>query len=211
MDADGRERADCNSFHAMPLERAPLARERDATAPRADFKLADEMFAGAWRANLPELEARARRFADGQRDRAEELLGNAAIKALLFMRRSPHTITDPGGFLFVVLRHVFLDSVRRRGRDREVFDRHREVDGEGGGFAHEGLSALQQLELDEQLERVVAAVARMSREQRRLFAYRFIEDLPYPVIAERLHINQPLARKRVELLRNRLRLAVGRE
>ena len=156
MDADGRERADCNSFHAMPPERAPLARERDATAPRADFKLADEMFAGAWRANLPELEARARRFADGQRDRAEELLGNAAIKALLFMRRSPHTITDPGGFLFVVLRHVFLDSVRRRGRDREVFDRHREVDGEGGGFAHEGLSALQQLELDEQLERVVS-------------------------------------------------------
>ena len=53
---------------------------------------------------------------DVQRDRAEELLGNAAIKALLFMRRSPHTITDPGGFLFVVLRHVFLDSVRRRGR-----------------------------------------------------------------------------------------------
>ncbi|ROU07761.1 RNA polymerase sigma factor [Lysobacter enzymogenes] len=209
MDANARERVDTEQFRPAP---AGAAQGRGtAGGPCADFKLADQMFTEAWRSNLPELEARARRFAEGQRDRAEELLGNAAIKALLFMRRAPHTITDPGGFLFVVLRHVFLDSVRQRSRDREVFDRHREVDGEGGGFAHEGLSALQKLELEEQLERVVAAVARMSRKQRRLFAYRFVEELPYPVIAERLQMNQPLARKHVELLRNRLRVAVGRE
>lgn len=210
MDANGRGCADFDSTCVAPATAAHAATAA-AAAQRAEYRIADEMFSSAWRANLPELEARARRFADGQRDRAEELLGNTAIKALLFMRRAPHTITDPGGFLFVVLRHVFLDSVRRRGRDREVFDRHREVDGEGSGFAHEGPSALQKIELDEQLERVNAAVARMNREQRRLFAYRFIEDLPYPVIAERLHINQPLARKRVELLRNRLKLAMGRE
>lgn len=207
MDANGRASADFDSACTAPAAAAHVA----AAAQRADCKIADDMFSAAWRANLPELEARARRFADGQRDRAEELLGNTAIKALLFMRRAPHTITDPGGFLFVVLRHVFLDSVRRRGRDREVFDRHREVDGEASGFAHEGPSALHKLELDEQLQRVAAAVARMNRDQRRLFAYRFIEDLPYPVIAERLHINQPLARKRVELLRNRLKQAAGRE
>ncbi|QWF17832.1 RNA polymerase sigma factor [Lysobacter capsici] len=178
---------------------------------RGEFKAADEMFANAWRASLPELEARARRFAEGQRDRAEELLANTAIKALLFMRRSPQTITDPCGFLFVVLRHVFLDSVRRRGRDREVFDRHRDIDNDSNGFAHDGLSALQKLELDQQLGRVVNAVARLSRDQRRLFAYRFIDDLPYPVIAEKLHINQPLARKRVELLRNRIKSAMARD
>lgn len=209
MDANERERADVEHVRAVP-DGAAQARDEDAAA-RADFRLADRMFTEAWRANLPELEARARRFADGHRDRAEELLGNAAIKALLFMRRAPHAITDPGGFLFVVLRHVFLDSVRQRNRDRDVFDRHREVDGDGGGFAHEGLSALQKLELEEQLQRVVAAVARMSRKQRRLFAYRFIEELPYPVIAQRLEMNQPLARKHVELLRNRLRLAVARD
>ncbi len=175
------------------------------------LQAADAMFAEAWRASLPELEARARRFADGQRDRAEDLLANTAIKALLFMRRSPQTITDPCGFLFVVLRHVFLDSVRRRARDREVFDRHREIDSEASGFAHDGLSAQQRLELEQQLDRIVAAVARMSRDQRRLFAYRFIDDLPYPVIAEKLHINQPLARKRVELLRNRIKSAVARD
>ncbi|MGN7916773.1 MULTISPECIES: RNA polymerase sigma factor [Lysobacter] len=178
---------------------------------RDDLKVADEMFANAWRMCLPELEARSRRFADGQRDQAEELLANTAIKALLFMRRAPQTVTDPCGFLFVVLRHVFLDSVRRRGRDREVFDRNREIDSEASGFAHDGLSALQKLELDQQLDRVVAAVSRLSREQRRLFAYRFIDDLPYPVIAQKFHINQPLARKRVELLRNRLKTAMARD
>ncbi|MBX9401577.1 sigma-70 family RNA polymerase sigma factor [Lysobacter sp. BMK333-48F3] len=173
------------------------------------YAAADAMFTVAWRENLPELEARARRFAEGQRDRAEELLGNTAMKAWLFMRNSPQTITDPCGILFVVMRHVFLDSVRQRNRDREVFDRNRDIDSDAAGFAHDGLSALQQLELDEQLDRVIVAVSKMSREQRRLFAYRFIDDLPYPEIAARLHINQPLARKRVELLRNRLRSAVG--
>lgn len=178
---------------------------------RGDFRIADEMFVGAWRATLPELRRRARRLAEGQRDNADELLANTAIKALLFMRRSPDAMTDPNGFLFVVLRHVFLDSMRRRGRDREVFDTAVDVESDAVGHTAAGLSVVQKLELEEQLGLVVAAVARLTRDQKRLFGYRFIDDLPYPVIAEKLRINQPLARKRVELLRNRLKLSVGRD
>lgn len=175
-----------------------------------EFGIADEMFVKAWHATKPELERRARRLADGHRDRADDLLANTAIKALLFMRRSPDAMNDPDGFLFVVLRHVFLDSVRRNGRDGEVFDRGVDIAAEGVAQDLE-LSALQRMELDEQLSRVIAAVAALNRDQKRLFAYRFIDDLPYPAIAERLSINQPLARKRVQLLRERLRVAVERD
>jgi RNA polymerase sigma-70 factor (ECF subfamily) len=175
-----------------------------------EFSIADEMFVKAWHATKPELDRRARRLSDGHRDRADDLLANTAIKALLFMRRSPDAMSDPEGFLFVVLRHVFLDSVRRNGRDGEVFDRGVDIEAEGVAQGLD-LSALQRMELEEQLGRVITAVASLSRDQKRLFVYRFIDDLPYPAIAERLAINQPLARKRVQLLRERIRVAVDRD
>ncbi len=172
---------------------------------------ADQMFVHAWRAAQPELDRRARRLADGHQDRADDLLANTAIKALLFMRRAPEAMTDPEGFLFVVLRHVFLDSMRRNGRDKEVFDRAVDVDSEQAARAAGGaLSAIQRLELEEQLARVTASVKTMTREQRRLFALRFLDELSYPAIAEKLGVNQPLVRKRIQLLRKRLKLMADR-
>lgn len=176
----------------------------------ARFAEADEMFTRAWRATLPDLRRRALRLANGRADAAEDLLSDTAVKALLFMRRSPEAMTDPQGFLFVVLRHVFLDLVRRRRGGGEPLDRPSEAK-EVEAVADQAMTALQRAELEEQMERVVTAVAALSREQRRLFAYRFVEELPYPAIANLLHINQPLARKRVELLRKRLRLALVAE
>ncbi|MBN6114035.1 sigma-70 family RNA polymerase sigma factor [Xanthomonas bonasiae] len=173
------------------------------------FAMADEMFTRAWRNALPDLRRRALRLANGRLDAAEDLLSDTAVKALLFMRRSPEAMTDPQGFLFVVLRHVFLDAVRRR-RGGEPLDRQHEAH-DVDTVADQGMTALQRAELSDQMERVVAAVAALTREQRRLFGYRFVEELPYPVIANLLSINQPLVRKRVELLRKRLRLALVAE
>jgi RNA polymerase sigma factor (sigma-70 family) len=170
----------------------------------ATFAAADAMFVDAWRAVLPELRRRALRLAEGHRDRADDMVADTAIKALLFMRRSPQAMTDPQGFMFVVLRHVFLDAVRRRKREGEVVDRGVDAGAEVDRAAASGLSAPQHAELQDQMARVVTAVAALSHEQRRLFALRFVEDLPYPAIAGRLHVNQPLVRKRVQLLRRRL-------
>ena len=168
------------------------------------FGAVDAMFVDAWRAVLPELRRRALRLAEGHRDCADDMIADTGIKALLFMRRSPQAMTDPRGFLFVVLRHVFLDTVRRRKREGEIVDRAVDAGIEVDRAAAGGLSAPQHVELQDQMARVAAAVARLPREQRRLFALRFVEDLPYPAIAGRLHVNQPLVRKRVQLLRRRL-------
>lgn len=166
----------------------------------------DRMFVAAWKRMHPELLRRARRLADGHPDRADDLMSATAIKALMFMRRSPDVMTDPDGFLFVVLRHVFLDNVRQQLRERAVIDDAVDVQSEYTPASESpALSQMQRLELQEQLDDVVRAVRHLSREQRQLFGFRFVQELSYPVIAERLEISEALARKRVQLLRARLR------
>ncbi len=177
---------------------------------RADDGI-DEKFAQAWRANQPMLLRRARRLTGGHLDRADELLAATALKALQYTRHRPHFIERPKGFLFVVLRHVFVDGVRRTAREGQVFDGsvdvHNEPVGTDDAFAP---SAMQKLEVHQQIACIEAALRAMSPAQRRLFAFRFIDDLPYPQIAERMGINQPLLRKRVQLIRDRLRVEIGR-
>lgn len=168
---------------------------------------ADSVFVDAWTQVLPDLRRRALRLTGGSADHAEDLIANTALKALLFMRRSPEMLTDPNGFLFVVLRHVFLDSVRRRGREDRVIDGGFDDDRPGAEAPEPAPSALQRMETEERLARVAASLARMKVEHRRLFAYRFLDDLPYPVIADRLRVDEAVARKRIQLLRRRLRAA----
>jgi RNA polymerase sigma-70 factor (ECF subfamily) len=184
----------------------------DDRARRGDaMRTEDRMFVQAWNRVKPELERRARKLSNGHQDRADDLLSATAVKALLFMRRAPERMTDPEGFLFVVLRHVFLDSVRRNRRDREVFDHGVEIGSDRiAATSSSNLSQMQCIELEEQLARVVGAVRNLTRDQRGLFGLRFIQELPYPAIATRLCINQALARKRVQLLRRRLRRECGR-
>lgn len=171
----------------------------------------DGKFEQAWRAHQPMLLRRARRLTGGHPDRAEELLAATALKALQFTRHRPHFMERPKGFLFVVLRHVFIDGLRRSAREIQVFDDSVDVHGESiaaeGGFAP---SAMHALEVEQLIICVEAALRAMSPVQRRLFAFRFIDGLPYPQISEHLGINQPLLRKRVQLIRDRLRSEVGR-
>lgn len=172
---------------------------------------ADQVFIRAWKARLPELRRRALRLCGGHADRAEELIANTALKALLFMRRSPSSLSDPEQFLFVVMRHVFIDSVRRHGREGRVFE-HGEAAQEREGVeidASEDASAPRRLETAQVLARVASVVAAMKREQQRLFDYRFLQELPYPDIAHLLRIDEAVARKRIQLLRRRLRTAAG--
>lgn len=179
-------------------------------ARRAGCGVADEIFVDAWNHVLPDLRRRALRLTCGHFDRAEDLIANTALKALMFMRRSPEMLTDPNGFLFVVLRHVFLDSVRRRAPEDRIFERIGD-DSPVPDLREESLVGPQRIEVEEQLALIQLALQTMKDEQRRLFAYRFIDDLSYPVIADRLQINETVARKRIQLLRRKLRTVAGAE
>ena len=179
----------------------------------ADTAQADTLFERTWRAAYPALRRCAQRLAGGQPDQTDDLLAGAAIKAIQFMRRSPQKLTDPEMFLFVVLRHVFLDNVRRRIRDSRLFDYMGEFDDGDSRSADVGSDHVteQWSERREELKLLTAAVQSMPRELQRLFVLRFLDELPYSAIAERLGINEPLARKRVQLLRARLMTALERD
>jgi len=169
----------------------------------------DSQFEQAWRAHHAALARRARRLTGGHADRADELLAATALKALLFMRHSPRFMEQPKNFLFVVLRHVFLDSLRRRVREGQLFDDAIDIHEERVTTeASAEPSAMQRLEHQQQIAGITVAVRAMTPAQQRLFVFRFLDDLPYPLISERLGINQPLVRKRVQLIRERLRGAV---
>ncbi len=168
--------------------------------------LADRLFESSWRAVLPGLQRRARQLARGNADGAQEWLAAAAIKALLFFRRSPERIRDPQGFLFLVLEHVFLDSCRRRTREQRLFVDLADVEQDPmQQLEASQLSVLEHVELLEALAQLSRRVAQLPLKKRRLFELKFIEDLSYPHIAAELGMNQPLARKHVQLLREQLR------
>ncbi|QLL13699.1 sigma-70 family RNA polymerase sigma factor [Pseudomonas chlororaphis subsp. aurantiaca] len=166
----------------------------------------DRLFEASWRAVYPELMRRANRRARGNLTLAQEWLSNTAVKALLFFRRSPERIREPQGFLFLVLDHVFLDSLRRSKREGQVFDHSVDLEHDHQALlAAPCLSVLEYVEQFERLTQLGSRVAQLPLLQRRLFEMRFVEELPYPQIAAELGIAQPLARKRVQLLREALR------
>ncbi|QHC86941.1 RNA polymerase subunit sigma-70 [Pseudomonas chlororaphis] len=166
----------------------------------------DQLFEASWRAVYPELMRRANRRARGNLALAQEWLSNTAVKALLFFRRSPERIREPQGFLFLVLDHVFLDSLRRSKREGQVFDHSVDLEHDHQALlAAPCLSVLEYVEQFERLTQLGSRVAQLPVLQRRLFEMRFVEELPYPQIAAELGIAQPLARKRVQLLREALR------
>ncbi|AZD58198.1 DNA-directed RNA polymerase specialized sigma subunit, sigma24-like [Pseudomonas chlororaphis subsp. aurantiaca] len=166
----------------------------------------DRLFEASWRAVYPELMRRANRRARGNPALAQEWLSNTAVKALLFFRRSPERIREPQGFLFLVLDHVFLDSLRRSKREGQVFDHSVDLEHDHQALlAAPCLSVLEYVEQFERLTQLGSRVAQLPVLQRRLFEMRFVEELPYPQIAAELGIAQPLARKRVQLLREALR------
>ncbi|SEC79918.1 RNA polymerase sigma-70 factor, ECF subfamily [Pseudomonas saponiphila] len=169
-------------------------------------RLADHLFEASWKAVLPGLQRRARQLARGNADGAQEWLAATAIKALLFFRRSPERIRDPQGFLFLVLDHVFVDSCRRRAREQRLFVDFADFEDDPlQQLEAPQMSVLEQVELLETLALLSQRVAQLPVKKRRLFELKFVDDLPYPNIAAELGMNQPLARKHVQLLREALR------
>ncbi len=165
----------------------------------------DHCFDRAWRNVHAALLRRARRLSMGDVYLADELLANTALKVFLYLRNGPERVRDPEGFMFLVLDHVFLDCVRKRGREDRVLDRETMIDSDWViDLAGPGLDPAQAVALQQELDQLDAALARLNPMQRQLFEMRFEQELPYPDIASALQVSEALARKRVELLRKRL-------
>lgn len=160
----------------------------------------------AWREVQAKLRRRARQLCKGDSHRADELLSDTALKVHLYLQHSSNRVQNLSGFLFLALNHAFLDHARRQGRENRLFDRDCDWDDDYvSGQTASPPSPEQQLALKQQLADMDQALSTLNAQQQQLFTLKFEQDLPYPQIAAALGINEPLARKRVELLRKLLR------
>ncbi|AOK28080.1 MULTISPECIES: RNA polymerase sigma factor [Burkholderia] len=176
------------------------------TTPAASI---EARFAEAWDKVRPNLWQRARRLSRGDRDKADELLAITALKVFVYMRNAPQRIREPEGFMFMVLNHVFLDTVRRGARDRQIFDYSTDSHSlDARTVASDDSSIQRRFEIAQMLSMIERAVDRLPAPEQALFRMKFQQDLPYPVIAAEFGINEALARKRIETIRRKLRKLV---
>ena len=180
--------------------------ERPATRTWAG----DPRFEESWHAVHRALYRHALRLTRGNQDGAEELLSATALKSLEILRRVPERVRNPRGFLFLVLRHAHLDRTRREAREKRIFDLEttRRMAEEGEEMPEDADRTRTPFDVflaAERMEGLTRAVERLKPPQRLLFALVFLQERAYPEIAHSLGISDALARKRVQLLRERLR------
>ncbi|KVM65193.1 RNA polymerase subunit sigma-24 [Burkholderia gladioli] len=159
-----------------------------------------------WREMQGKLRRRARMLCKGDIHRADELLSDTALKVHIYLQRSPDRVRNLAGFLFLAMNHAFLSGARHRQRENGLLEFDPGWDDDHiVELAGHAPSMEQQLLLRQQLLRLEQVLAALPRQQQVLFTLKFEEEQPYPHIAAMLGINEPLARKRVELLRKKLR------
>lgn len=164
----------------------------------------------SWIDDGPVLRRRALRLTHGNREEAEDLLSSTLIKAVSHVERYATHVREPRAFLLFALRNEYISRLRRQTSERQLRDFQADVYQDYSvGFADSRPDQENLLRHQDALRQVVQVVNSLSAEFRQVFKLRFCEDCSYREIAERLDISEPLARKRVQHLREHLRAAVA--
>ncbi len=158
-----------------------------------------------WRCNFSRLMKRARRFANGHDEIAEDLVATSMVKIVAYMRCASRPIDDIESLAFVTLRNVAYDHWRKRRRSAQQADAASaliEEDAAGDGFAEEAIFYRQIF------QHVMHVIECEEGVEQSLFHKRFVQQLSYADVAEQLDISEALARKRVQTLRKRLKASL---
>jgi RNA polymerase sigma-70 factor (ECF subfamily) len=150
-------------------------------------------------ADLAALLPRLRRFAHGLcRDPAEaDDLTQATVERALRSRRQWQPETRLDSWLYKIMRNLWIDTVRSRGR-RQKFEAPPEE------AANVGDDPRQRIETSIELQRAMAAMERLPDEQREVVALILIEGFGYRETAEMLDL--PIGTVSSRLVRGRTAL-----
>ncbi|NVK33067.1 MAG: RNA polymerase sigma factor [Rhodobacteraceae bacterium] len=160
----------------------------------------------SWIDDAVVLRRRALRLTKGNREDAEDLLSSTLVKAVSHVERHETEIREPRAFLLFAMKNEYISRLRRLKSENQVHDPKADVYQDYiGELADRQPDQEDQLAHQETLLRVLDAVAALSPEFRQVFQLRFREELSYREIAKALEISEPLARKRVQHLREHLR------
>jgi len=167
---------------------------------------------GSWISDARVLRRRAMRLTNGNREEAEDLLSATLIKAVSHVERHETAVREPRAFLLFAMRNEHISRLRRLSSERQVRDFHADVYQDHiSGASDPQPDQEDLLRQQDLLRRVLDLVNALPEDSREIFRLRFFEDCTYREIAERLAISEPLARKRVQNLRERLRKSLEEE
>lgn len=163
----------------------------------------------SWIDDGPVLRRRALRLTRGNREEAEDLLSSTLIKAVSHVERNETQVREPRAFLLFALRNEYISRLRRQTSERQLRDFNADVYQDySAGLADSRPDQENLLRHQDMLSQVVQVVNGLPSEFRQVFRMRFCEERSYREIAGRLDISEPLARKRVQHLREHLRDAL---
>ncbi|WP_208999366.1 RNA polymerase sigma factor [Roseibium sediminis] len=168
--------------------------------------------AGLWMSWIDDatvLRRRALRLTKGNREDAEDLLSATLIKAVSHVERNDTDIREPRAFLLFAMKNEYISRLRKLNSERQVRDFQADIyQDHSSSLGDPQPDQENSLGYRDLLHRLLQAVGAMPEEVQVIFQMRFCEDCSYRDIAERLCISEPLARKRVQHLREYLRAAL---
>jgi len=142
----------------------------------------------------------------GNREEAEDLLSSTLVKAVAHVERNATHVREPRAFLLFAMRNEHISRLRRVRSERQVRDFQADIyQDHHGALADETPTQENLLRDQDVLRRVVGIVNQQPYEFQRIFRMRFCDERSYREIAEALGISEPLARKRIQNLRQKLR------
>ncbi|WP_395173132.1 RNA polymerase sigma factor [Roseibium alexandrii] len=158
------------------------------------------------------LRRRALRLTRGDREAAEDLLSATLIKAVSHVERHHTAIREPRAFLLFAMKNEYISRLRKETSERQVRDFGADIyQDHKADLADRQPDQENTLRHQDALRAVLAAVDALTPEFKRIFRLRFCEECTYKEIAVTMAISEPLARKRVQHLRQHLREAVGED
>lgn len=142
------------------------------------------------------------RWLRGDRQETEEVLSRGSLRAIEFLRSHAVVVQRFRPWILRILRNLCSDTMRAAGRRADTSD-----DVHDESLAIPCRAALpDRVVYHEQLRGAIAgAVARLPPRLSAAFFLRFVDDLDYDAMCQRLAITPENARKRVQQVRARLR------
>ena len=156
------------------------------------------------------LRRRALRLTKGNREDAEDLLSSTLVKAVSHVVRNNTDVREPRAFLLFAMKNEHISRLRRHDSERQVRDFQADIYQDYvGGLADRQPDQENSLRHQQALRRVFQAVDELPEELRKIFQMRFCDERSYREIACEMAISEPLARKRIQHLRELLREVLG--
>lgn len=183
--------------------------ESDTPARAVSGTVPDEIWQG-WMQCAQILRGRAMRLTNGNVDEAEDILSSTILRTATHVLLHHTEVREPRSFFLCALNNEFISRCRKHAHERRLRDFHADVYSDLLASDGEPAASLEDARSNrDTLTRVQYVVARLPADARILFNLRFREDRSSAEIAALLNISPALARKRIQLLREKLRSAIA--